>query len=154
MMRLEIKGVEFAKVNLNIGLGSFRPVEVEDLTKHKMDSEHFSIQQDAADIVNNAKNNKKKVLAVGSSVMRALESSVSAFGMLNADDSWTDKFIFPPYEPRIANCYLTNFHEPQSTLMMLTSAYLDDHKLAMEVYNTAVKEGYNFLCYGDALLIK
>ena len=154
MMRLEIKGVKFAKVNLNIGLGAFRPVEVEDLTKHKMDSEHFIIKQDAADIVNEAKADKKRVLAVGSSVMRALESSVSAFGKLNPDDSWTDKFIFPPYEPRIANCYLTNFHLPQSTLMMLTSAYLDDHKLAMEVYETAVKEGYNFLCYGDALLIK
>jgi len=154
MMRLEIKGVKFAKVNLNIGLGSFRPVEVEDLTKHKMDSEHFSITQESADIVNEAKADKKKVLAVGSSVMRALESSVSAFGKLNPDDRWTDKFIYPPYEPRIANCYLTNFHMPQSTLMMLTSAYLDDHKLAMEVYNTAVKEGYNFLCYGDALLIK
>ncbi|MDB4161173.1 tRNA preQ1(34) S-adenosylmethionine ribosyltransferase-isomerase QueA [Bacteroidia bacterium] len=154
MMRLEIKGVNFAKVNLNIGLGAFRPVEVEDLTKHKMDSEHFIIEQDAADMVNDAKKNKKRVLAVGSSVMRALESSVSAFGALNPDDSWTDKFIFPPYEPRIANAYLTNFHQPKSTLMMLTSAYLDDHKLAMEVYETAVKEGYNFLCYGDALLIK
>ncbi len=154
MMRLEIKGVDFAKVNLNIGLGSFRPVEVEDLTKHKMDSEHFMISEEAAAIVNKAKDNKKKVLAVGSSVMRALESSVSAFGRLNADDSWTDKFIYPPYEPRIANCYLTNFHEPQSTLMMLTSAYIDDHKLAMEVYNSALKEGYKFLCYGDALLIK
>lgn len=154
MMRLQIKGVDFAKINLNIGLGSFRPVEVEDLTKHKMDSEHFTINQEAADTVNAAKKNKKRVLAVGSSVMRALESSVSAFGQLNPDDRWTDKFIYPPYEPRIANCYLTNFHEPQSTLMMLTSAYLDDHKLAMEVYDTAVKEGYNFLCYGDALLIK
>lgn len=154
MMRLEIKGVKFAKVNLNIGLGAFRPVEVEDLTKHKMDSEHYIIEQEAADMVNDAKANKKRVLAVGSSVMRALESSVSAFGALNPDDSWTDKFIFPPYEPRIANAYLTNFHQPKSTLMMLTSAYLDDHKLAMEVYETAVKEGYNFLCYGDALLIK
>ena len=154
LMRLEIKGVEFAKINLNIGLGAFRPVEVEDLTKHKMDSEHFIIKQEAADIVNNAKNNKRKVCAVGSSVMRALESSVSAFGKLNPDDTWTDKFIFPPYEPRIANCFLTNFHQPQSTLMMLTSAYLDDHKFAMEVYETAVKEKYNFLCYGDALLIK
>tara|TARA_B100001059_G_scaffold94033_1_gene93318 strand:+ start:5187 stop:6236 length:1050 start_codon:yes stop_codon:yes gene_type:complete len=154
MMRLEIKGIEFAKVNLNIGLGSFRPVEVEDLTKHKMDSEHFSIGQEAADIINNAKEKKKRVLAVGSSVMRAMESSVSAFGLLNPDDNWTDKFIFPPYEPRIANCYLTNFHQPQSTLMMLTSAYLDDHKLAMKVYETALKKGYNFLCYGDALLIK
>ena len=154
MMRLEIKGIEFAKINLNIGLGSFRPVEVEDLTKHKMDSEHFKIDQTAADIVNKAKENKKRVLAVGSSVMRALESSVSAFGKLNPDDNWTDKFIFPPYEPRIANCFLTNFHQPQSTLMMLTSAYLDDQKLANEVYETALKEGYSFLCYGEVLLIK
>ncbi|MBT8326528.1 MAG: tRNA preQ1(34) S-adenosylmethionine ribosyltransferase-isomerase QueA [Bacteroidia bacterium] len=154
MMRLEIKGVKFANLNLNIGLGAFRPVEVEDLTKHKMDSEHFVIKQSTADTVNEAKANKKRVCAVGSSVMRALESSVSAFGKLNPDDNWTDKYIYPPYEPRIANCYLTNFHEPQSTLMMLTSAYLDDHKLAMEVYETAIKEGYNFLCYGDALLIK
>ena len=154
MMRLEIKGVSFAPINLNIGLGSSRSVEVEDLTKHKMDSEHFVISQEAADMVNNAKAEKKRVCAVGSSVMRALESSVSAFGKLNPDDSWTDKFIFPPYEPRIANCLLTNFHEPRSTLLMLTSAYLDDHNLAMEIYETALKKDYNFLCYGDALLIK
>lgn len=154
MKRLEIKGIDFTPITLHVGLGTFRPVEVEDLTKHKMDSEHFSIEQEAADIVNNAKANKKRVLAVGSSVMRAMESSVSAFGLLNPDDNWTDKFIFPPYEPRIANCYLTNFHQPQSTLMMLTSAYLDDHKLAMKVYETALKKGYNFLCFGDALLIK
>jgi len=154
MMRLEIKGINFAKINLNIGNGSFRPVEVEDLTKHKMDSEHYSISQEAADIVNHAKADKKKVVAVGSSVMRALESSVSAFGKLNADDSWTDKFLYPPYEPKIANSYITNFHQPKSTLMMLTSAYLDDHKFCMEIYNTALKEGYNFLCYGDALLFK
>lgn len=154
MMRLEIKGVHFAKLNLNIGLGSSRTVEVEDLTKHKMDSEHFRISQEAAAIVNQAKGNKKRVCAVGSSVMRALESSVSAFGELNAADNWTDKFIFPPYEPRIANAFLTNFHQPQSTLMMLTSAYLDDHDFAMKVYQTALDEGYDFLCYGDALLIK
>lgn len=154
MMRLEIKGVKFAKINLNIGLGASRPVEVEDLTKHKMDSEHYVIPEISADLVNEAKDNKRRVCAVGSSVMRALESSVSAFGELNPGDSWTDKFIFPPYEPRIPNCFLTNFHQPQSTLMMLTSAYLDDHNFAMEIYDTAVKEGYKFLCYGDALLIK
>jgi S-adenosylmethionine:tRNA ribosyltransferase-isomerase len=154
MMRLEIKGIEFAKINLNIGNGAFRAVEVEDLTKHKMDSEHFMISQEAADLVNKAKKGKHRVCAVGSSVMRALESSVSAFGELNPDDNWTDKYIYPPYEPQIANSYLTNFHQPKSTLMMLTSAYLDDHKFTMKVYDTAVKEGYNFLCYGDALLIK
>lgn len=154
MMRLEIKGVDFAKINLNIGLGASRPVEVEDLTKHKMDSEHFVISQQAANLVNRAKSNKKRVCAVGSSVMRALESSVSAFGELNPSDNWTDKFIFPPYEPRIPNSFLTNFHQPQSTLMMLTSAYLDDHDFAMKIYNTAIQEKYNFLCYGDALLIK
>ncbi|MBR9860837.1 tRNA preQ1(34) S-adenosylmethionine ribosyltransferase-isomerase QueA [bacterium] len=154
MMRLEIKGIDFAKINLSIGQGASRPVEVEDLTKHKMDSEHYMISEEAADIVNRAKKTKNRVCAVGSSVMRALESSVSAFGELNPGDSWTDKFIFPPYDLRIPNCYLTNFHQPQSTLMMLTSAYLDDHNFAMEIYNTAIKEKYKFLCYGDALLIK
>ncbi len=153
MMRLEIKGIDFAKMNLNIGLGSSRPVEVEDLTKHKMDSEKFTISQEVADLVNNAKDNKKKVCAVGSSVMRGLESSVSAFGNLNPADGWTDKFLFPPYNFKIANSYLTGFHQPESTLMMLTSAFLDSVEFTNEIYNEAIKNEYSFLCYGDALLI-
>lgn len=153
MMRLEIKGVEFAKVNLNTGLGSSRQVEVEDLTKHKMDSENYDIPPAAAEIVNKAKENKKKVCAVGSSVMRSLESSVSAYGNLNPSTGWTDKFMFPPYDFKIANAFITNFHDPESTLMMLTAAFIDDIDFAFKVYKTALEEKYRFLCYGDALLI-
>ena len=153
MMRMEIKGIEFAKMNLNIGLGASRPVEVEDLTKHKMDSEKFTIAQQVANVVNKAKDDKRRVCAVGSSVMRGLESSVSAYGKLNPTDGWTDKFLFPPYNFKIANSYLTGFHEPESTLMMLTSAFLDDVSFTHEIYRQAIKEEYRFLCYGDALLI-
>jgi len=153
-MRLEIKGIEFATLNLNIGVGSFKPVDVEDITKHKMDSESFSITEETALKVNAAKRDKKRVLAVGSSVMRAMESSVSAYGDLKSSEGWTDKYIFYPYEQTIANCYLTNFHGPKTTLLMLTAAYLDDLELMQEIYSTALKEDYRFLCYGDALLIK
>ncbi len=153
MMRMEIKGVHFCVLNLNTGLGSFRPVEVEDLTKHKMDSERYSIPQNAATVVNRGKEDKRRICAVGSSVMRALESSVSAYGNLNATTGWTDKFIFPPYDFKIANCFITNFHQAESTLVMLTTAFLDDYDFAMKVYKTAMDEGYNFMCYGDALLM-
>lgn len=153
MMRLEIKGVNFAKINLNTGLGSSRQVEVEDLTKHKMDSENYDIPPAAAEIVNKGKENKRRVCAVGSSVIRALESSVSAYGNLNPSLGWTDKFIFPPYDFKIANSFITNFHDPESTLMMLTAAFIDDFDFAIKVYKTALEEKYRFLCYGDALLI-
>jgi S-adenosylmethionine:tRNA ribosyltransferase-isomerase len=153
MMRMEIKGSEFLKVNLNIGLGASRPVEVEDLTKHKMDSESFRITEAVANRVNLAKEEKRKVCAVGSSVMRALESSVSAFGKLNPSDEWTDKFLFPPHEFKIPNCYITGFHAPESTLMMATAAFLDSMSLTKEVYAVAMKEKYRFRVYGDALLI-
>ncbi|MBI1305569.1 MAG: tRNA preQ1(34) S-adenosylmethionine ribosyltransferase-isomerase QueA [Bacteroidetes bacterium] len=153
MMRMEIKGSDFCKINLNIGQGSSRQVEVEDLTKHKMDSESFHITPDVAERVNRAKAEKKRVVAVGSSVMRALESSVSAFGNLNPAEQWTDKFLFPPYDFKIANCYITNFHQPQSTLMMLTSAFVDSVKFTKEIYKQAIENEYRFLCYGDALLI-
>lgn len=153
MMRLEIKGVDFAKLNLNIGHGASRTVEVEDLTKHKMDSESFYIPEATAERVNRAKNEKKKVVAVGSSVMRAIESSVSAFGKLNANEGWTDKFMFPPYDFKIANAFITNFHAPETTLSMLTAAFIDDYDFAMKVYDEAKKEKYRWLCYGDALLV-
>lgn len=153
MMRLEIKGADFVKINLNIGQGASRQVEVEDLTKHKMDSESFSISVDAAARVNRAKAEKKRICAVGSSVMRAMESSVSAFGNLNSASEWTDKFLFPPHDFKIANCYITSFHQPQSTLMMATSAFLDSVKFTKEIYKQAMDNKYNFLCYGDALLI-
>ncbi|MFT4522682.1 MAG: S-adenosylmethionine:tRNA ribosyltransferase-isomerase [Bacteroidia bacterium] len=153
MMRMEIKGTEFAKLNLNIGHGASRPVEVEDLTKHKMDSESYRISQALADRVNSAKESKQRVCAVGSSVMRALESSVSAFGKLNSSQGWTDKFLFPPHDFKIANCYITSFHQPESTLMMCTAGFLDSVKFTKQIYDEAIAKEYRFLCYGDALLI-
>lgn len=152
LKRLEIKGLEFAKVTLHIGLGTFNPVEVEDLSKHKMDSEEIKITQEAADIVNKAKANKKKVCAVGTTAMRAMESSVSSSHTLNPYTGWTNKFIFPPYEFSIANCMVTNFHMPKSTLLMMIAAFAG-YDLTMKAYKEAVKEGYKFYSYGDAMLI-
>ena len=152
MKRLELKGVKFAEVTLHIGLGTFRPVEVEDLTKHKMDSEQAFITQETADIVNNAKKNKKKIFAVGSTAMRSIETSVSTEGTLKPYAGWTNKFIFPPYEFSIADALITNFHTPLSTLLMMISAF-GGHELMMSTYEEAVKEKYRFYSYGDAMLI-
>lgn len=152
LKRLEIKGVEFANLTLHIGLGTFRTVEVEDLTKHKMDSEEAEITQTAADIVNRAKGKRKKICAVGTTAMRAIESSVSTDGELKPFKGWTNKFIFPPYDFSIANSMITNFHTPQSTLLMMVSAFTG-HDLIMEAYNEAIKEKYKFYSYGDAMLI-
>lgn len=152
MKRLELKGVDFAEVTLHVGLGTFRPVEVEDLTKHKMDSEQAIITQKAADVVNNAKRNKNKVFAVGTTSMRSIESSVSTDGLLKPFDGWTNKFIFPPYDFSIADALITNFHTPLSTLLMMISAFMG-HELMHEVYAEAVKEKYRFYSYGDAMLI-
>lgn len=152
LKRLELKGVNFADVTLHIGLGTFRPVEVEDLTKHKMDSEQVIISQKSADIVNEAINNKKRVCAIGTTSMRAIESSVSTDGTLKAYDGWTNKFIFPPYDFSIANCMITNFHTPLSTLLMMISAFAG-HEVMMKAYHTAIEEKYKFYSYGDAMLI-
>jgi len=152
MKRLELKGVNFAEVTLHIGLGTFRPVEVEDLTKHKMDSEQAFITKECADAVNNAKRNKKKVIAVGSTAMRSIETSVSTEGMLKPYEGWTNKFIFPPYDFSIADALITNFHTPLSTLLMMVSAF-GGHELMMSAYEEAVKEKYRFYSYGDAMLI-
>ena len=152
MKRLELKGVDFAEVTLHVGLGTFRPVEVEDLTKHKMDSEQAIITQKAADVVNNAKRNKNKVFAVGTTSMRSIESSVSTDGLLKPFDGWTNKFIFPPYDFSIADALITNFHTPLSTLLMMISAFMG-HELMHEVYAEAVREKYRFYSYGDAMLI-
>ena len=124
MKRLEIKGINFSEVTLHVGLGSFYPVEVEDLSKHKMDSERVIIKGDSAAIINKGLANKKRICAVGTTVMRAIESSVSSMGTLNEYDGWTNKFIFPPYDFSIANSMITNFHMPKSTLLMMTSAFL------------------------------
>ncbi len=152
MKRLEIKGIQFAELTLHVGLGTFRPVEVEDLTKHKMESEEVTIPQVTADMVNTAKNGKKKVCAIGTTCMRAIESSVSAGGELNEFNGWTNRFIFPPYEFSIANCMVTNFHMPESTLLMMVSAFCG-HDLMMKAYKEAIKEKYKFYSYGDAMLI-
>ncbi|UUV21287.1 tRNA preQ1(34) S-adenosylmethionine ribosyltransferase-isomerase QueA [Flavobacterium sp. CBA20B-1] len=152
LKRLEIKGIDFAKITLHIGLGTFNPVEVEDLSKHKMDSEELIITQEACDVVNNAKAKKSKVCAVGTTSMRALESSVSSSHTLNPYQGWTNKFIFPPYDFSIADCMITNFHMPKSTLLMMISAFTG-HDLMMKAYDEAVKEGYKFYSYGDAMLI-
>ncbi|MEO9534114.1 MAG: tRNA preQ1(34) S-adenosylmethionine ribosyltransferase-isomerase QueA [Crocinitomicaceae bacterium] len=152
LKRLEIKGVDFAKLTLHIGLGTFRNVEVEDLTKHKMDSEEAEISQKASDQVNAAKRAKKRVCCVGTTSMRAVESSVSTDGYLKPFKGWTNKFIFPPYEFSVANCMITNFHTPQSTLLMMISAFAG-HEFMVEAYQEAIKEKYNFYSYGDAMLI-
>ncbi len=152
LKRLELKGVNFAEVTLHVGLGTFRSVEVEDLTKHKMDSEQVIITEKAANIVNEAKKNKKRVCAIGTTSMRAVETSVSTDNMLKAFDGWTNKFIFPPYEFSIADSLVTNFHTPLSTLLMMISAFCG-HDLMMEAYHEAIKEKYKFYSYGDAMLI-
>ncbi|GAA0873978.1 tRNA preQ1(34) S-adenosylmethionine ribosyltransferase-isomerase QueA [Wandonia haliotis] len=152
LKRLEIKGIDFAEVTLHIGLGTFRTVEVEDLTKHKMDSEQVVISEQCADKVNKAKLAKKKVCAVGTTSMRAIETSVSTEGLLKPFDGWTNKFIFPPYDFSIADCLITNFHTPLSTLLMMISAFCG-HELMMEAYQEAIKEKYRFYSYGDAMLI-
>ena len=152
LKRLQIKGISLAELTLHVGLGTFNPVEVEDLSKHKMDSEELFITQKAVDIVNETKNNKKKVCAVGTTVMRGLESSVSSIGTLNPYVGWTHKFIFPPYQFNIANSLITNFHMPKSTLLMMVSAFAG-HESLMEAYELAVKEKYRFYSYGDAMLI-
>ena len=152
LKRLEIKGIDIAELTLHVGLGTFSPVEVEDLSKHKMDSEELIIDNIAVEKVNRAWLDKKKICAVGTTVMRGLESSVSSSGMLNQFEGWTHKFIFPPYDFSIANCMITNFHTPKSTLMMMVSAFASTDFIK-HAYKTAIKEKYNFYSYGDAMLI-
>ncbi|WP_025741111.1 tRNA preQ1(34) S-adenosylmethionine ribosyltransferase-isomerase QueA [Aquimarina pacifica] len=152
MKRLEIKGVDFSEITLHVGLGTFNPVEVEDLSKHKMDSEEAYVTAHAANVINNGIANKRRICAVGTTVMRALESSVSSDNTLNEFRGWTNKFIFPPYDFSIANCMITNFHTPKSTLLMMVSAFAG-HDFIKEAYEEAVKEKYKFYSYGDAMLI-
>jgi S-adenosylmethionine:tRNA ribosyltransferase-isomerase len=152
MKRLELKGINFAEVTLHVGLGTFRQVEVEDLTKHKMDSEQYIIEQRQADIVNRGIEHKKRICAVGTTSMRTIESAVSASKTLKAANDWTSKFIFPPYDFSIANAMITNFHTPESTLLMMICAF-GGYENVMRAYEVAVKEKYRFYSYGDAMLI-
>ncbi len=150
--RLEILGVNLAQITLHLGLGNFRQVDVEDLTKHKMDSEQIRIEAEAAEVVNAAKRNNRKVCAVGTTVMRTIESSVSTNGEIKPCDCWTNKFIFPPYEFSVASSMITNFHMPHSTQLMMVSAFAG-FDLLMKAYQVAIDEGYRFGTYGDAMLI-
>ncbi|PWD99712.1 tRNA preQ1(34) S-adenosylmethionine ribosyltransferase-isomerase QueA [Marinilabilia rubra] len=152
LKRFEIKGVDFSYVTLHVGLGSFRSVDVEDLTKHKMDSEQIIIPEDSSKVINHAKDERKRVCAVGTTVMRTIESSVSTNGHVNPFEGWTNKFIFPPYEFSVADSMVSNFHLPYSTLLMMVAAF-GGYDLIMKAYKTAVKEKYRFGTYGDAMLI-
>jgi len=152
LKRLEIVGVNFAEITLHVGLGNFRNVDVEDLTKHKMDSEQIWIDDSCVETVNKAKDERKNVCAVGISTVRTLESSVSTNGYLKPFEGWTNKFIFPPYEFSVPSSLLTNFHHPYSTMLMTASAFAGFDFL-MSSYQVALKEGYRFGPYGDAMLI-
>jgi S-adenosylmethionine:tRNA ribosyltransferase-isomerase len=150
--RLDLKGVQITPITLHVGLGTFRQVDVEDLTKHKMDSENYQVPKETERFVNEALDNKHRVCAVGTTVMRSLESSVSASNRLKANEGWTDKFIFPPYEFKICNALITNFHMPESTLLMMACAF-GGYENVMNAYQVAIKEKYRFFTYGDAMLI-
>lgn len=150
--KLEKIGVSTVPVILHIGLGTFRPVEVEDLTKHRMDSEYFEVPSHTAEVINNALKNKKNVFVVGTSTCRALESSVTADGLAKPNFGWTDKFIFPPYDFKVTKKLITNFHAPESTLLMLVGAF-GGYDFLMKAYKKALKDDYRFLSYGDAMLL-
>ena len=152
LKRLEIKGTDLAEVTLHVGLGTFRSIDVEDLSKHKMDAEYYSVPEKAADIVNKAKEHHKRICAVGTTSMRTIESSVSATGLLKPTEGWTNLFIYPPYDFSIANSMITNFHLPKTSLIIMVAAF-GGFDLIMEAYNEAVKEKYRFFSYGDAMLI-
>lgn len=152
LRKIQAKGVKIVPVLLHVGLGTFRGVEVEDLTKHKMDSEYYDISQETADVVNKTIMSKHNVFVAGTSACRALESSVTAEGYLKPSRGWTDKFIFPPYELKITDKLITNFHLPESTLLMLVAAFAG-YDYAMDAYKRAIKESYRFYSYGDAMLI-
>lgn len=152
MKRLEIKDCEFAFLTLHSGLGNFREIDVEDLTKHKMDSEQMVVNADVVETVNRAKDANRQICAVGTSVMRAIETAVSTDGHLKEFEGWTNKFIFPPYDFSVATSMVTNFHMPLSTLLMMTASF-GGYDLIMDAYQVALKEGYKFGAYGDAMLI-
>jgi S-adenosylmethionine:tRNA ribosyltransferase-isomerase len=152
MKRLELKGVSFAELTLHVGLGNFRKVDVEDLSKHKTDSEQMMIDEIATDVINRAKIGGKNICAIGTTTLKAMETAVTLSGIVKPYDGWTNKFIFPPYDFTTANALVTNLHLPQSTMMMLVSAYAG-YDFLMHAYKVAVEENYRFFTYGDAMLI-
>ena len=152
LKKLILKGVKIVNITSHTGLGTFKDIDVEDLTKHKMDSENYSIPEETAEVVNEALDKGKRVFAVGTSTMKTLETAVSASDRLKSKSGWTDKFIFPPYEFKICGAMITNFHSPKSTLLMMASAYGGFDQI-MKAYKVAIKEKYMFHTYGDALMI-
>jgi S-adenosylmethionine:tRNA ribosyltransferase-isomerase len=152
LKRLEIRGCEFTYITSHCGLGNFREIDVEDLTKHKMDSEQMIINEETVNIVNKKKDDGYRICAVGTTVMRALESTVTTRGHLKTFDGWSNKFIFPTYDFTVATNMVSNFHLPLSTMLMLTAAF-GGYELIMDAYQVAVKEKYRFGAYGDAMLI-
>ncbi len=152
MKRLEIKGVEQGFLTVHCGLGAFREIDVEDLTKHRMDSEDMSVTEDLVEMVNHAKDNGKRVCAVGTSTLRGIASAVSMGGHMKTYTGWTNKFIFPPYDFTVSTSLITGFHMPYSTMLMMVCAF-GGYELVMKAYDVAVKEGYKFGAYGDAMLV-
>ncbi len=152
LKRMEIKGIESSFITLHVGLGNFRTVEVEDLSKYKMDSEQFVVSEEAVAAINGAKRDKRRVVAIGTTVMRALETAASVGGMVKAQEGWTNKFIFHPYQFSVADAFVSNFHLPYSTQLMMVAAY-GGYDAVMNAYEVACKEGYRFGTYGDAMLI-
>ncbi|MBO7246952.1 MAG: tRNA preQ1(34) S-adenosylmethionine ribosyltransferase-isomerase QueA [Bacteroidaceae bacterium] len=152
LKRMEIKGIEPAYITMHCGLGNFREIDVEDLTKHKMESEQMSVTEETTEIVNKAKKNKQHICAVGTTAMRALETVVGTDGLIKPFEGWTNKFIFPPYNFTVADSMISNFQLPESTQLMMTCAY-GGYELIMDAYDTALKNDYRFGCYGDAMLI-
>jgi len=152
MKRLQIKGANFAELTLHVGIGTFRAIEVEDLSKHKMDSEYFRVDAEACEVINHSLLNEKKCCAIGTTSMRSLESAVSAQGQLKPSEGWTNKFIYPPYDFKIANTMITNFHLPKSSVLIMVCAFAG-YDLVMQAYEEAIKEEYRFFSYGDAMLI-
>ncbi len=152
MKRLELIGAEFAELTLHIGIGTFRTIDVEDLSKHKMDAEYFQIPERSVDLINAAKENGKKVFSVGTTCTRALESSITATRKLRSSEGWTNLFIYPPYDFQITDAIITNFHLPKSSLLIMISAFADTD-LIMDAYSVAIQEKYKFFSYGDAMLI-
>lgn len=149
----EKKGIKIAKVTLNIGQGVFETIEVEDLTKHRMYSEYFEIPKDSAETINKALKAKKNVYAVGCSVVRALESSVLTSGIVKPNKGWTDKYIYPPYEFKIANRFITNFHLPASPALLVATAYVGNKETLFKAYKRAMKSDYRMFAYGDAMMV-
>jgi S-adenosylmethionine:tRNA ribosyltransferase-isomerase len=150
--RLEIKGIRFAEATLHTGLGTFRPIEVEDLSKHKMDAEYFRIDEEACRIVNKARMGGNRICSVGTTTMRALESSFTAEKLLKPSEGWTNTFIHPPYQFNIADALITNFHLPKTSLLIMVCAFAG-YDLTMEAYKRAIKDKYRFFSYGDAMLL-